>query len=406
MSQLRSNDQEKSEKNSRIKKIYMIAGEASGDALGCAIIKDIKDKFKDTGITPEFCGIGGDMMQESGSFKSLFDMKELSVIGVFEVLKKIRHFFKLIKRTVADIKEIKPDMVITIDVPDFSFRVAKSLRKDGRLNKIKLVHTVAPTVWAWREGRAKKIAKIYDHLFALFDFEPPYFEKYNLPTTFIGHPALDLVEKDLHDNEKIEAFAKLYPELRDEDYVTVLPGSRVSEVDNLLPIYIKAITVWELENNVHQGVKFAMVVAPTVKNRVLEILKEHNIGDRFIIVDPAYKYICFKKSQAALAAAGTISLELGFCKTPTVVTYILNPLSYFLAKLLIKVKYASLPNIILGREVFKELFQENCNPEKIAAGLSDVIENSEEIRSCLDQLDQRFKSHSSAGEAIKNIFGI
>ena len=205
------------------KKIFIIAGEKSGDLLGSKILKNLdKDQY-------EIYGIGGELMEQQG-LKSLFPMSELSLMGIFEILPKLFSILKRIKQTVQKILEIQPDILLTIDSPDFCFRVAKQVQKLDKSNKIKKVHFIAPSVWAYRKGRAKKIAKIYDLLLCILPFEPPYFEKYGLKTVFVGHPIFykESTEYDFN-NEDIQYN-------NESNLISVTLGSRVSEVKRFLPI--------------------------------------------------------------------------------------------------------------------------------------------------------------------------
>ncbi|MDO4975043.1 MAG: lipid-A-disaccharide synthase, partial [Alphaproteobacteria bacterium] len=222
-----------------MKKIYIIAGEPSGDFLGACVLQELQ-KYSDF----EIFGVGGNLMKTKG-LKSLFDIKEISVGGLVEVIPHIFHIKTLINKTVNDIIAKNPDVLFTIDSPGFCFRVAKLVRKKNP--NIKLIHLVAPSVWAWRQGRAKGISKLYDHLLTLFDFEPKYFTKFGLKTTFVGHPAIEYFEENDYSKE---------------DTLLLLPGSRKQEIESLLPIFL----------NVSEKLSFEKIIIPTLPS-LLPILK-------------------------------------------------------------------------------------------------------------------------------------
>ena len=211
--------------------VYIIAGEVSGDALGAALIRELRKKYKGQ---IEFVGIGGDLMEAEG-VNSLFPISEMAVMGIFELLPHMKCLMKRIEQTVADVLSKKPAALITIDSKAFTMRVAKRIhkRQSGVKRRIRLIHMVAPTVWAWRPGRAKQIAKFLDHLLTLFPFEPPYFTRHGLKTTFVGHPAAEQPKGDG------AGYRQLFNIEKNAKVVTLLPGSRPGEVNRLLPILEK-----------------------------------------------------------------------------------------------------------------------------------------------------------------------
>lgn len=316
-----------------MKKIYIIAGEPSGDFLGACVLQELQ-KYSDF----EIFGVGGSLMETKG-LKSLFDIKEISVGGLVEVIPHIFHIKTLINKTVNDIIEKNPDVLFTIDSPGFCFRVAKLVRKKNP--NIKLIHLVAPSVWAWRQGRAKGISKLYDHLLTLFDFEPKYFTKFGLKTTFVGHPAIEYFEENDYSKE---------------DTLLLLPGSRKQEIESLLPIFL----------NISEKLSFEKIIIPTLPS-LLPILKPiiRNHKNINLIYEEKEKIKLYQTSKLALVASGTATLQLALSGCPMIVCYKLSSITYNILKSFVKVSYISLVNLILNKPVVPELIQSECNVEKI-----------------------------------------
>lgn len=339
------------------RKIYIIAGEPSGDLLGARLMKALKNQSDEP---VEFVGIGGPNMIDAG-LTSLFDMGELSIMGLSEILPHIPKLLKRIDQTIADVKAQKPEALITIDAPGFTFRVAKKLKGQG----FPLIHYVAPTVWAWKPKRAQKIAKFLDHLMVLLPFEPPYFEKHGLATTFVGHSVIesDLSKADGH------AFRQRHGIPETAPILCLLPGSRRSETTQLLPVFKETVV------SLKKTFPDLRLVLPTVST-VSQMVREEtlNWGVPVLVVEgDSEKYGAFKAAKAALAASGTVSLELALAGTPSVITYRLKKLTHWIAKRLIKVKYASIINLLHKKEVTPELIQDNCTADKIIPKLTDLL---------------------------------
>lgn len=344
-------------------KIFMIAGEPSGDLLGARLMAALKRRSADV----QFCGVGGTRMVGEG-LNSLFPMSDLTLFGLAELLPKIPLILRRMRETAAAITAEKPDLVVTVDAPDFSFRIAKRLAGSG----IPFVHYVAPTVWAWREGRAKKIQPLYKHLLTLFPFEPPYFEKVGLPATFVGHP---LIEAGI-ERASAERLRSRYAISADQPVLVVLPGSRRSELKSLLDDFGRVL---ELLKAKHKDLK---VILPTLPH-LFDTIRNSTSGWPFkplITTSDEDKYDAFKAATAALAASGTVALELGLAETPAVIAYRIHPLTAALYRRLIKVKFANLVNIMAGEMAVPEFIQENCTPDNIATALDSLL-GSEELRS-------------------------
>ena len=326
------------------KRIFIIAGEVSGDVLGGHIMSHA--------TTAEFVGIGGENMQRAG-LKSLFPMSDLSVMGIIEVVAHAKTLTQRIRQTVDAILEYKPDLVLTIDSPGFAKSVIKQIRKSNVGKELiarglRFHHVVAPQVWAWRSGRAKKYAKIFDKLYAFFDFEIPYFTKYGLDTVAVGHPIADgLVGK--------------YKSKENEKIITLIPGSRMSEVKKLLPLMRDVVD--RLVRNGYSKYQFVIPTVETTVDYVRTMVKRWPVSVQ--LVPATDRYDLYSKTYIAIAASGTVSAELAMLHVPTVVVYKMNPITTWIGRRLIKVKWVSLVNILLNRGVYPECLGGDANAEKV-----------------------------------------
>jgi lipid-A-disaccharide synthase len=338
---------------------FLIAGEASGDLLGARLMRALRGKLNGEA---HFTGIGGPKMQAEG-LELLFPHTELMHFGIVEVLRHIPQILKRIDETAQAVLRAQPAALITIDSPDFCFRVAKRVKKRAG-DKIPLIHYVAPTVWAWRAGRAKKIAKFLDHLLAVFPFEPPYFTREGLGCTFVGH---SIVEGSA-DKGDGEAFRSAHKIPSDAPLLTVLPGSRTSEISRLLPVFRESVRILrERHPDLH-------IVVPTVPHLISRVTTEVAAWGlpAHIVESDRDKYDAFAASTAALACSGTVALELALARLPAVIAYKINVLTYLLLRHVIRVKYANLVNIMHDREIVPEFLQNDCKPEKLAEAV-DVL---------------------------------
>ena len=344
-------------------KIYLIAGEASGDLLGSRLMRALREK---TSGNVEFFGVGGDTMEQEG-LKSLFDISELSVMGIFEVIPSIPRVLRRLKETVDDICQHRPDVVVTIDSWSFCNRIHKSLRK---LNLgIKQIHYVAPQVWAWKKYRAKTMYKYIDELLTLLPKEPSYFTSYHLKTVFVGHPVIE--SNVVHGDSEQFRLAHKIPQ--DKRIITILPGSRHTEVSRLLPVYLEAAS--QLLQK-HQDLFFVLPTVKTVSSRVKEMVKDTKLP-LILVETEKERYDAFKASSAAIAASGTVALELAICNIPHIIGYIVSPLTAFLAQKLLKIQFVNLSNILLGREIIPELLQERCKSGNICQYIEHLLNKDE-----------------------------
>lgn len=344
---------------------FLIAGEASGDLLGARLMHALK---KLTGGNARFAGVGGPRMQAEG-MDLLFPQAELAHFGLFELLLHIPHLLKRMRQTVKEILNARPAALITIDAPDFCFRIAKKLKAQGL--PVPLIHYVAPTVWAWRPGRARKVAQFLDHLLALLPFEPPYFTREGLACTFVGHP---IVESGAGSGSAARFYTR-HAVPADAKLLTVLPGSRMSEVSRLMPVFGKTVKLLQAR---HPGLHIAIPVAAGFADYVRSQSRNW-AAPVTIVASDEDKYDAFAASRAALACSGTVALELAMAGLPSVIAYKVSPLTYYAYRHLALIKYANLVNLMHDAMIVPECLQKNCTPEKLAAA-TDALLTDEKVR--------------------------
>lgn len=327
-------------------KVYLIAGEPSGDLLGSRLMRALK---KVSRSQVRFMGVGGETMEKEG-LNSLFNIRDLAVMGLMEVVPSIPKILRHLNEIMADIRKKKPDVILTIDSYSFSIRVHKKLKKLGI--QIPHMHCVAPQVWAWKKGRAKTLGHYIDHLFCLLPDEEKYFTPYGLKTTFIGHPVIE----GGADKGSAVQFRKKYGLKKTTPVLICLPGSRKNEVNALMPLFMKTA-----ENLFHKH-KGLFVIFPTVQTvapQVCEALKCWHIPHT-IILGEKNRYDAFAAAKLGIAASGTVSLELALAKVPHLIAYRLNKITGYLAKKLLKIRYVNLVNLLVHRMVIPELLQDEC----------------------------------------------
>ncbi|MEL0435631.1 lipid-A-disaccharide synthase [Phycobacter sp. K97] len=345
-------------------RVFILAGEPSGDRLGAALMEGLKTL--DPGVT--FEGIGGTLMTAQG-LSSRFPMAELSVMGLAEVLPKYRHLKRRIRETAEAVVATQPDVLITIDSPDFSLRVARLVKEQSNT---RTVHYVAPSVWAWRPGRAQKMAKSIDQVLALLPFEPPYMEAAGMECDFVGHPVVG--ERQANPEEVAELRADLG--LGDAPVLLALPGSRRSEVLRLAPVFGAALTDFV---GAHPEYRILVPCAGPVADLVREQVADWPTGT--MLLDPrgieptvaeARKRAAFAAANLALAASGTVSLELAAARTPMVIAYRFQWLTWQIMKRMALIDTVTLVNLVSDARVVPECLGPDCTPSRIASALSDV----------------------------------
>lgn len=346
--------------------VFLVTGEPSGDALGAALMAALRER---TGGAVRFAGIGGELMAAQG-LRSLVPLSELAVAGVAEVLPRAPLILRRVRETVAAIRAARPDCVVTIDSSGFSWRVAHGVRRKGE--NVPLVHYVAPMVWAWRSGRARRMARWYDHLMTLLPFEPPYFEQVGLAASYVGHPVLESGA----DRGDAGRFRSRYDMAAEELLLAVLPGSRAGEVKRLLPIFGEAL------HRLARLVGPFRVAVPTVET-VAEMVAagvRDWPGRPIVLRGTADKYDAFAASRAALAASGTVALELALARLPMAVAYRLHPITEMLLQRVLKVRQVNLVNLLLGEALVPEHLRRDCKPDMLAASMAALIRD-EQVRS-------------------------
>jgi len=360
-------------------KVFVIAGEPSGDKLGAAVMAGL------TELAPgvQFSGVGGEAMQAEG-LTSLFPMADLSVMGLAEVLPRIRLLRQRIAQTAAAIAAQKPDLVLTIDSPDFCLRVLRLARKVRP--DLPVVHYVAPSVWAWRPGRAARMAPLVDHVLALLPFEPPYMQAAGMSCDFVGHP---VVAEARASDAEIAALCDSFP----GRIVLALPGSRRGEIARLGPRFGAA-----LAQALPEG---AQVLVPSVISQA-EVMRSEVARwpvRAHVLTDPDEKRAAFAAADVALAASGTVSLELAANDTPMIIAYDLNPLTRFLAQRLIRLDTVTLVNLVSETRAIPEFLGHDCVSDKIGPALKTLIDSAQARAAQRQAMQQTMLRLGLEGEA-------
>jgi len=357
------------------KRIFIIAGEASGDILGAGLAREL-EKLLPGAV---FSGVGGEEMKAAG-VRSIFPLSDIAVMGLTEVLGRLPLIRKRLGQTVAAIKAFKPDIIITIDAPAFTRRVAKQVK-----GQAKLVHYVAPSVWAYRPKRAGRLAGTYDALLCFFDFEKPYFERHGLATTVVGHAA--------------SAAVPMGTARKNGKNLVLLPGSRPAMAKRLLPIYREVLSEMK-------GYTAVIPVVETNEAIVREAVKDWKTPVR-IITSRAARYKAFADAAGAISISGTGVLELALMGVPTVAVYKTSLITYMLARLMLNIKSITLPNIILGREMVKELIQRDATPGNIRRELLALLaDKSEYARGAVELRRALSKHRNPSFAAAKAVAGL
>jgi len=323
-------------------------------------MRALKTVAVQNGVDIRFSGVGGERMMDAG-MKSLFPLSDITLFGIMEVIPHLLRVWKRLRMIVADVSRQKPDIIITIDSSSFSFALARRLRKYN----IPLVHLNAPKVWAYRPGRVRTVAKLYDHLLALLPFEPSWFEAAGLKCTFIGHPVIEYGA----DKGDGSAFRKKYGIPSETPILCILPGSRVSEINALLPIFEKVVCNLCAQR---PDVRLLMPTVGNVAHRVRSIVSTWP-NKPLIIENVSEKFDSFAASTVALVASGTVSVEMAMAKTPMVVAYKVSAITAAIIRKLVTVRYASIVNLLLDRLVIPEFIQENCTVEKLTTAALSLL---------------------------------
>jgi len=356
------------------KLVYIIAGEPSGDLLASRLMQALRDRDPDI----RFAGIGGETMAASG-FDSLFDISDISVMGIVEVLPNLRRILRRINQVLTDIRGRRPDVIVTVDSWGFVHQALARLKKDG--DPVPKVHYVAPQVWAWKKGRAKTVARLVDRLMTLLPFEPPYFEKYGLPCTFVGHPVIENTANLANDPL---VFKAKYGIPEQCTLISVLPGSRYSEIRRLIPVFKQVLRqLKKTYPDLYLVIPSVAAISEKVEGAFADLEIPH-----CIILGQSERYAAFNASVFALAASGTVSLELTACGTPHVITYKFGYIANRILKYFSGTKYANLINILADKFVIPEFILKNCRETLITPVVLDLMQHSEKAKAQVNEAQQ------------------
>ena len=368
-----------------MKKIFVLTGEPSGDKLASTVISRLKL------VKPEiqYLSVGGTHLKNLG-IKSIYDLKEITYLGFTSVLLNIFKIKLKINKTVEEIIKFNPDILLSVDSPDFTLRVAEKVKKIN--NNIKTIHYVAPQVWIWRKNRVKKIKKFIDHILLLFEFEKKYFDEENINNTFVGHPLIEnnkqnkiFIENILPDNKKI---------------ISLFPGSRKSETNVLLPILLDFV---KLMTNKHNDYFFYFHATEENKSLILKMVKNLNYNNIDVISDENIKSKILSHSIFAVSKSGTVSLQICNFNIPSIIIYKISFINFMIFKMLVNIKFVNIINIINKREIIPELLQKDCNAAEIYRSVEYFLKNPElikkQVSDCSKTLEGIRSKTSSADEA-------
>ncbi|WP_158135222.1 lipid-A-disaccharide synthase [Photobacterium damselae] len=368
-------------------RIGIVAGEISGDILGAGFIEAVKAQYPDA----EFVGVAGPRMQAAGC-QALFDMEELAVMGIVEVLGRLPRLFKIKAELVRYFTDNPPDVFVGIDAPDFNLRLERDLKDHG----IKTVHYVSPSVWAWRQKRIFKIEKATNLVLAFLPFEKAFYDKFNVPCEFIGHTMADAIPLET-DKLAARQLLNLDPNQR---YLAVLPGSRGGEMELIAPPFIETCRLLKQQ---HPDLEFVVALVNQKRREQFEQAWQSIAPELdFVLVDDTARNVMIA-SDAVLLASGTVALECMLVKRPMVVGYKVKPLTAWLAKRMLKTKYVSLPNILADKELVPELLQEECEPAKLAEQVNRFLaQDNSDLIAEFNQMHQwiRCDADKQAAQAV------
>ena len=375
-----------------MKKIFVLTGEPSGDKLASKVITQLKNSTSDI----EYLSVGGEHLKALG-IKSLYDLSEVTYLGFTRVLLNIFKIKKKINDTVKDIIKFKPDILFSVDSPDFTLRVAKKVKKKNP--NIKTIHFVAPQVWVWREKRIKQLKSFLDHVLLLFPFEKKYFDKEGIQSTFTGHPLLDE-----HDRSKID----MSQIIKDNKKIfSVYPGSRLSEINILTPILFEFVKKMNVK---YKDLFYVFHSTAEHVHLVQNLLLKEGFKNCGAVGDEKIKTHILKSSIFAVVKSGTVSLEICNAKIPSIIIYKMGMINFFIVKMLVKVKFANLINIAANEEIIPELLQSNCNPTDIYNTVDSLLSDKQAINKQVmksQKIIENFRTERSteiACSVIKNYF--
>ena len=378
-----------------MKKIFVLTGEPSGDKLASKVVSKLQQNYSDI----EYLSVGGSHLNRHG-VKSIYDLKEITYIGFTSVFFNILKIRNKINITVKKIIEFNPDILLSVDSPDFTLRVAEKVKKINP--KIKTIHYVAPQVWVWRRGRVKKFKKFLDHILLLFNFEKKYFDKENIKNTFVGHPLLENKENIKTDLPNLIK--------NEKKTISLFAGSRASETNILLPILLDFIKLMNAKFNQYY---FIFHATDQNKDLIKDELKKNKFSNVEVISDESIKFQILSKSIFAVAKSGTVSLEICNLKVPSIIIYKMNVINFLIVKFLVKVKFANIINIINQKEIIPELIQNECNAKEIFRSVVYFLKNPElmnkqinDVSNTLNQIKSKTSSSSEASAVVLNYLDV
>ena len=360
-----------------MKKIFVLTGEPSGDKLAAEVIKQINLKEKNI----QYLSVGGENLKQL-NIKSIFELKDITYIGITSVILNLFRIRKIINQTVEKVIKFNPDILFSVDSPDFSLRVAKKIKNINP--KIKTIHYVSPQIWVWRKGRIKKFKNYIDHMLLLFNFEKKYYDAENMLSSFVGHPLLEI-------NQDKKDISKNIP--NGKKIISLFPGSRSSEINLLLPILVDFIRLMNKKYNNYFFVFHTNNHQHDLVSSKLSSLEEDNYQ---VVSNTVIKENIIKNSFFAVVKSGTISLEICKYAIPSIIIYKMNPINFFLIKNMVNIKFANIINIINQKEIIPELLQNECNPKEIFNSVNYFIQNP-------DSIDKQKKLIKSTIGSMKNI---
>jgi len=342
------------------KKIMIIAGEASGDMHGARLVRAIKKRSPDAFVF----GVGAHAMQDEGT-RIIIDSRQLSVVGLTEVISKLRTIYQAMGSVKKALKRLRPDLLILIDFPDFNFRVAAAARK----LKIPVLYYISPQIWAWRQKRVKQIKRLVDHMAVIFPFEAAFYRKHRVPVTFVGHPLLDRIPPpSAHESKRSDV---------KNPVIGLLPGSREKEVTTLLPVMLQAAQ--QIYHSLPSA-EFLVSCSTSIEEDLLKDIFRQHAGSLALTIVKGPVEPIFKESCILVGASGTVTLEAALYGTPTIIVYKVSPLSYWLGKRLIKVDYIGIVNLIAKKRLMPELIQEDASPRTIAETAIRMVNEPEKLK--------------------------
>lgn len=354
--------------------IAIVAGEISGDILGAGLIRALKMHYPHA----RFIGVAGERMLNEGC-ETLFDMEELAVMGLAEVVKHLPRLLKRRKQVIDTMLTLKPDIFIGIDAPDFNLGVEEKLKAQG----IKTIHYVSPSVWAWRQNRVHKIARATNLVLAFLPFEKAFYDRFNVPCRFIGHTMADAIALKPNRQEA----CRLLKLDENQRYMAILVGSRGSEVNFLTEPFLKTA---QLLKETYPDIRFLVPLVNNKRKEQFQAIKAQVAPELEVVILEGNARAAMIVAEATLLASGTAALEAMLCKSPMVVGYKMKPLTYWLAQRLVKTDYVSLPNLLANTPLVPELIQDECNPENLAKHLSVYLSQEPADIVQKNELKQRF----------------